>query len=118
MKSETWRLLAARSLAVNASAHQLDALIVGGSLLGLLLLIVANSIIVRHAAERTRAEDDLRESARRDQNLFETPHEGIVLNKGDETNPDCKPAFERITGWPRKKLLGLRLRTAFPPDPA
>src|ERR1044071_1307353 len=55
MKSETWRLLAARSLAVNASARQLDALIIGGDLPGLLPLLVANSIILRNAAERAPA---------------------------------------------------------------
>lgn len=80
---------------MNASAHQLDVLIAGGSLLALLLLIVANSIIVQHAAERTRAEVAWRANAERYQSLFESALDGIVLVTSDETITDVNPAFER-----------------------
>jgi PAS domain S-box-containing protein len=96
----------------------LDVLIVSGSLIGLVLLIVAHSLIEQHAAERTRAEDDWRASAERYQSLFESAHEGIVLATSDETITDVNPAFVRMTGWMREELLGQRLRTLFPPASA
>jgi PAS domain S-box-containing protein len=118
MESETWRFLAARSLAANASAHQMDVLIVGGSLIALLLLIVSNSLIGQHAAERIRVEVAWKASAERYQSLFESAHDGIVLATGDETITDVNLAFVRMTGWTREELLGQRLRTLFPANSA
>lgn len=118
MESEAWQLLAARSTAANASAHQLDALIVNGSLMALLLLIVANFIILQHAVERTQAEAAWRASAERYRCLFESAHDGIVLVASDETITDVNRAFENMTGWTQQELLGHRLCTLFPPSSA
>jgi PAS domain S-box-containing protein len=118
MEKETWRLLASWSTATDASAHQLDALIAGGSVMALLLLIVANFLILWHAVERTQAETARRASAERYQSLFESAHDGIVLVTRDEIITDVNPAFVRMTGWMREELLGHRLRTLFPPASA
>jgi PAS domain S-box-containing protein len=118
MESEAWRLLASWSTAANASAHQLDALIAGGSVMALLLLIVANFLILWHAVERTQAETARRASAERYRSLFESAHDGIVLSTSDETVTDVNRAFERMTGWTQQELLGHRLRTLFPPASA
>jgi PAS domain S-box-containing protein len=115
LEDNQWKALIVRSSAVNASAHRLDALIASGSLIVLLLLIVANFIIEQHVKERKRTEIAQRASAERYQSLFEAAPVGIVLTTSDETITDVNRAFEMLTGWARQELLGQWLRTLFPP---
>lgn len=85
MKHEAWRLLAARSAAANTSAHQLDVLIIGDSLMALLLLIVANFIIARRPSERAWVETAWQASTEQNPSLSQPARGGAELTTSDET---------------------------------
>jgi PAS domain S-box-containing protein len=70
----------------------------------LFLQSIAN--VLAAAIDRARADDALRESEERFRSLVEMAPDVVFSLAADATVTSLSPAFERITGWPRRDLLG------------
>ena len=71
-------------------------------------------LLSARAAERTRAERELRESAARYQAVTESANEAIVSVDGSGMFVDWNPAFEKLFGYSESEISGQGLKLVIP----
>ena len=112
MEAEENRLLAARLAASRASAGRATRATVLGSVLAVVLLVVAGWIIHRDATARAEAKDALRHGAY-NRSLIEASLDPLVTISPDGKITDVNEATAKVTGVARDKLIGTDFSSYF-----
>jgi CHASE3 domain sensor protein len=117
MENDEWQRLAHRSAVATASAHQLDALIAGGSALALLLIIVANVIITGKEKKRSQIEAEQNTAAAWNRGVFANASDGVVTLDSASIISNGSHASEVATGGSEHEWVARQFRAIFLASP-
>ncbi|HZM32852.1 MAG TPA: PAS domain S-box protein [Burkholderiales bacterium] len=73
-------------------------------------------VTLRDVTERRRAEAALRASEEQYRAIFNASADSLVLRDADFRVVDVNPAYERISGRPRREAIGMNTLTMSPPE--
>jgi PAS domain S-box-containing protein len=118
MEQEERGLLTRRSRAASATASRTLAVILGGTVVALTLLVSGSVLVNREIRWRQEAEQRIRQSAARYHNLFDRVPVGLYRSTPDGQLLDVNAAMVQMLGYPDAASLTAAGAVALYVDPA
>jgi PAS domain S-box-containing protein len=117
LKQEELRLLTIRKTDAIRSLDQAKVLLSLGTVLALLITIVAGRSVRRANSERALAEEAIEESEQKYRTLIQGVQDYAILMLGPEGDVrSWNPGAERMTGCRYEEVAGTNISRFFPPD--